>query len=188
MKEYIEKEIKIKVENPKEMIEKLRKIGATFQGEALEKTIRFDTQNLDFEKQGKFIRCRSGFSNTITLKEKIKNENSSVRARKETEFEIQDIDKMQYILTTLGLDYTRTMEKFRQHWELNNVSITIDELCFGVYMEIEGEESQIYKTCELLGIDTNKKLLGTYWDLWKEVSSSKDIVFPENYEYKLKNK
>ena len=115
----------------------------------------------------------------------IKDETLSVRARKETEFEIQDIDKMQYILETLGLDYTRTMEKYRQQWKLDKVSITIDELCFGVYMEIEGEESQIYKTCELLGINSNNKILVTYWDLWKELSDNKDIIFPQNYIYKL---
>ena len=185
MKTYIEKEIKIKVENPLEITDKLRRNGAVFLGGALEKTIRFDTENLDYEKNGKFIRCRSGFSNTITLKEKIKEATSDVRARKETEFEIQDIDKMQYILETLGLTYTRTMEKYRQQWKLGNVDITIDELCFGIYMEIEGEESEIYKTCEILGIDPEKKILVTYWDLWKEITNNKDIVFPENYVYKL---
>ena len=71
MKDYIEKEIKVKLDNPLGVIDTLRRNGALFLGGALEKTIRFDTENLDYEKNGKFIRCRSGFSNTITLKEKI---------------------------------------------------------------------------------------------------------------------
>ena len=185
MKDYIEKEIKIKIEKPTEIIDKLRRNGAVFLGGALERTVRFDTKNLDYEKNGKFIRCRSGFNNTITLKEKINDTTSGVRARKETEFEIEDMDKMEYILQALGLDYKRTMEKYRQQWRMNNVSITIDELCFGVYMEIEGEEAQIYKACEILGIDPNSKILVTYWDLWQEISDSKDIVFPTNYMYNL---
>jgi len=185
MKEYIEKEIKVKLENPLAVIDQLRRSGALFLGGALEKTVRFDTDNLDYEKNGKFIRCRSGFSNTITLKEKIKDASTNVRARKETEFEIEDIDKMQYILETLGLTYTRTMEKYRQQWKFNNVSITIDELCFGIFMEIEGEESEIYKTCEILGINADETILVTYWDLWKEVSDSKDIVFEKGHVYTL---
>lgn len=185
MKEYIEKEIKLKVDDIANVSDVLRRSGAVFLGGALERTIRFDTVDLDYEKKGKFIRVRSGFSNTITLKEKIASENKNVRARKETEFEIEDIDKMSYILTTLGLNYTRTMEKYRQHWSLGNCAITLDELPFGIYMEIEGEESEISKVCKLLGVDENNKILVTYWDLWAEITDKKDIVFDPDHKYKL---
>lgn len=185
MKEYIEKEIKLKIDDTKNVIDILRRSGAVFLGGALEKTIRFDTSNMDYEKQGKFLRVRSGFNNTITLKEKIHNVDSNVRARKETEFEIEDIDKMCYILKVLGLDYTRTMEKYRQHWKLDNCSITLDELPFGIFMEIEGEENEIYKICDKLGLDKDKKILVTYWELWSEISNNKDIIFDNNHKYQL---
>lgn len=186
MNDYIEKEIKVKVDNPAQIVNKLQSIGAEFLGGALEKTIRFDTPNMDFEKAGKFIRCRSGFHNTITLKEKIKNSDPNVRARKETEFDIEDIEKMKYILESLGLTHTMTMEKYRQNWQLDKVSITLDELCFGIFMEIEGEETEIENTCKLLGVNPNEKILVTYWELWKEVSDKKDIVFDNDYNFQLK--
>lgn len=185
MKEYIEKEIKLEVDDIAALTDTLRRSGAVFIGGALERTIRFDTEDLDYERRGKFIRVRSGFSNTITLKEKIKNANTNVRARKETEFEIEDIEKMKYILEALGLTYTRTMEKYRQHWKLGNCDITLDELPFGVFMEIEGEETEISRICQLLKLDENKKLLETYWDLWAKISDDKDIVFGKDFKYKM---
>lgn len=185
MKEYIEKEIKLKIDDANKVIAALRHSGAVFIGGALERTIRFDTAAQDYEKQGKFLRVRSGFSNTITLKEKIKSAEKNVRARKETEFEIEDINKMSYILNALGLDYTRTMEKYRQHWKLDNCSVTLDELPFGIFMEIEGEENEIYKICDKLGLDKDKKILVTYWELWAEITDNKDIVFNSDYKYKL---
>lgn len=185
MEEYIEKEIKLKIDNIEGVVDTLRRNGAIFIGGALERTIRFDTTAQDYEKQGKFLRVRSGFSNTITLKEKIKSSNNNVRERKETEFEIEDIDKMCYILGALGLDYTRTMEKYRQHWKLDNCSITLDELPFGIFMEIEGEESEIYKICDKLGLDKDKKILVTYWELWAEITDNKDIIFDSDYKFRL---
>ncbi len=185
MKEYIEKEIKLEINNIAGVTDSLRRNGAVFLGGALEKTIRFDTENLDYERKGKFIRVRSGFSNTITLKEKIKNADSGVRARKETEFEIEDISKMEYILKTLGLTYTRTMEKYRQHWRLGECDVTLDELPFGVFMEIEGEEKEISKTCNILKLDESKKILDTYWDLWAKISDDKDIVFKSDSKYRM---
>lgn len=185
MKEYIEKEIKLKINNIEGVVDALRRSGAIFIGGALEKTIRFDTKAQEYEKQGKFLRVRSGFSNTITLKEKINNAEKSVRARKETEFEIEDIDKMCYILNVLGLDYTRTMEKYRQHWKLDNCNVTLDELPFGIFMEIEGEENEIFKICNKLGLNKDDKILVTYWELWAEISDNKDIIFDSDYKFKL---
>lgn len=185
MKEYIEKEIKLRVDDVAGVTDSLRRNGAVFFGGALERTIRFDTIDLDYEKKGKFIRVRSGFSNTITLKEKINDESRNVRARKETEFEIEDIDKMSYILSVLGLNFTRTMEKYRQHWTLGGCSITLDELPFGIYMEIEGEENEISKVCKLLKVDESNRILVTYWELWAEITDKKDIVFDSDHKYKL---
>ncbi|MCK5107431.1 MAG: class IV adenylate cyclase [Nanoarchaeota archaeon] len=185
MKNYIEKEIKLKVENPNELIDKLRRKGAAYLGGAIERTTRLDTENLDFEKKGKFIRVRSGFSNTMTLKEKIDNDDKLVRRRKETEFEIGNIEKAVYLLQILGLNYSRIMEKYRQSWKYKNVKIELDELPFGVFIEIEGEEKDIQSTCDDLELDSTQKILVTYWHLHEEKSDSKDILFDKNHEMKL---
>lgn len=185
MKEYIEKEIKLKIDDVEKVLNTLKQHGAKFEGGALERTIRFDNENKDYEKAGKFFRVRSGFKNTVTLKEKIAGGDKNVRARKETEFEVEDIDKMAYIFNVLGLNYSMTMEKYRQHWNYGGCDVTLDELPFGVFMEIEGEENAISEVCKNLGLDESKKILVTYWELWAEVSNKKDIIFEPNHKFKL---
>lgn len=183
----IEEEVKIQLEHPQLIIEHLRDNGAIFLGATLEKTIRVDTCNLDLEEKGIFLRVRSGFNNTITMKEKI-SEDIITRKRLETEFEIEDIDKMQYIFRKIGLSFFRIMEKYRMKWSYENVSIVVDELPFGIFMEIEAEKSRIDKIVSDLGLEGVPQIVDTYWALNDSIGSAKpDIRFPQDYKLLLMN-
>ena len=50
---------------------------------------------------------------------------------------------MHTILETLGYRPIAVYEKKRQTWLLGAVEVVIDELPFGLFMEIEGEEIEI---------------------------------------------
>src|SRR3989339_1119027 len=145
--EYIEKEIKLEIKNLSRLISYLKKNGAKVLNKSKEKTIRLDTSTGSLEKRGVFLRVRSGSKNTITLKEKI-GDDKNVRARKETEFEIQDVEAMAYILEKLGFDSPRIMEKYRINLTYKGVKLSIDELFFGLYLEIEGAENKIKKVAK----------------------------------------
>lgn len=186
---YIEKELKFKIKDLSGLIDYLKKQGAVVLNKSKEKTVRLDTLNQDLEKRGVFLRVRAGSKNTITLKEKI-GEDKNVRKRKETEFEIQDIEAMTYILGKLGFDYPRTMEKYRINLEYKGAKLSIDELFFGLYLEIEGEENTIEAISKELGFNSEDKIIGTYWDILEEYNkvhktTKKDIVFPKKYASKL---
>jgi len=187
--EYTEKEIKLRVKNLAELIDNLKKSGAKFLNKAKEKTIKLDTSGGDLESRGLFLRVREGSKNTITFKEKI-GEDKNVRARKETEFEIQDVDKMAYILERLGFDYSRIMEKYRINLSYKGTKLSLDELFFGQFLEIEGQENKIEKVARELGFDLDEKILVTYWDILEEFNKKnktklKDIIFPKGYKSKL---
>ena len=182
---YIEKELKFEIKDLSRLIDYLKKHGAVVLNKSKEKTVRLDTSNKDLEKRGVFLRVRAGSKNTITLKEKI-GEDKNVRKRKETEFEIQDIEAMAYILGKLGFDYSRTMEKYRINLEYKGAKLSIDELFFGLYLEIEGEEKEIEAITKELGYNPEEKVLGTYWDILEEYNNEhkttkKDILFPKKY-------
>lgn len=188
-KSIIEKEVKFEVGDPNVFIKNLRDVGAVFVGAVKEKTIRFDDSEKSYEQRGIFLRLRGGFSNTLTLKEKI-GQDKEFKSRIETEFEVEDIEKMAYVLKKLGLDYIRIMEKFRMTWKYRDTTITIDELPFGIFTEIEGEQSNIVMISELFKFDLDKKIIVTYWDIFEEYkkrinSDAQDIIFPHNYELKL---
>jgi len=187
--EYTEKEIKLRVKNLSGLVDSLKKRGAKFLNKSKEKTIRLDTPSGDLESRGVFLRVRAGSKNTITLKEKTE-EDKSVRARKETEFEIQDVDKMAYILERLGFGYSRIMEKYRINLSYKGTKLSLDELFFGQFLEIEGQENKIEKVAKELGFNPNEKILVTYWDILEEYNKKKktklkDIIFSKGYKSKL---
>jgi len=187
--EYIEKEIKLEIKNLSRLISYLKKNGAKVLNKSKEKTIRLDTSTGSLEKRGVFLRVRSGSKNTITLKEKI-GDDKNVRARKETEFEIQDVEAMAYILEKLGFDSPRIMEKYRINLTYKGVKLSIDELFFGLYLEIEGAENKIKKVAKELGFEPEEKILITYWDLLEDYNKKNktkisDILFTKGYRSKL---
>lgn len=184
-----EKELKFLVTDLEELVKSLLKNGAEVLNRSKEKTIRLDTADMTLEKRGVFIRVRAGSKNTITLKEKI-GEDTTVRQRKETEFEIEDVDKMAYILEKIGLNYVRIMEKYRLNLKYKGAVLSIDEMPFGLYLEIEGEEEQINNIAVELGYSLDNKILGTYWDIFEDHKketgeTGTNIVFSENFGSKL---
>jgi predicted adenylyl cyclase CyaB len=152
-------EVKFRIQNPEQIRAKIAKDGRLV-GKAFEKTIRFDTEAKSLEKSGKFLRVRSGFSNTITFKRKI--ENNEFREREELELEISDLEKMRQIIKNLGFSRELIMEKHREKWHFKNTEIAIDTLPMGTFIEIEGEEKSIKEAAKTLGLNFEDKILDTY--------------------------
>ena len=67
----------------------------------------------------------------------------SIKYQREDETEINDADAMHSILAGLGFTPVLVYEKRRETWLLGSVEIVLDELPFGVFMEIEGNEDEI---------------------------------------------
>lgn len=185
----IETELKFKIENPKTILEKLK--NAEFIGSTFQKTIRFENNN-ELKEKGLFLRVRSGFKNVITLKSKIKGASEDLYKREEIEFEISDIDSMRQIINKLGYNDEMIMEKYRTVFNFKECEIVIDELPFGFFVEIEGDENKIYQVAEILGFNPKDNLKVTYWDVFEKYKEDnnlkelgKSIVFLKNYKRKF---
>lgn len=175
-------EIKFKIGNPARIRKELKKARANFIGKAFERTIRFDTKDKTLEKEGKFLRVRTGFKNVITFKRKIAKKSRGFKEREEIEFEISDPKEMENILGNLGFIRKLIMEKYREKWQWGSAEIVIDKLPFGNFIEIEGSKKSIQKTIKLLGLRLADGLTATYWGLWddyrrKEGIKDENIVF-----------
>lgn len=190
---YIEKEIKLPIQNIDIFLDILNSIDAKFLGKTFQRTVRMDQDDLSLEKEKKFLRVRSGVKNVITLKIKKKKENKNVFERTEIETEIKDPEKMAMILFELGFTKEFIMEKYRAEWSYNNTIISFDEMPFGFYIEIEGKEENIYQTVNHLNLDVNKKIIATYWDIFESYKKEKgikgdNIVFKKKHQSVLFNK
>jgi adenylate cyclase class 2 len=186
---YIEKEIKIGVRNPKELLSLLSQKGAKKVGEGFQRTTRMDTPRLDLEKRGTFLRVRTGGKDIVTLKKKIKT-TGEVFERQELETEIKDPELLADIFANLGFTKRFIMEKYRLDYEYKGTKISLDELPFGMFIEIEGEPENIKNVADELNLDLSNKIVVTYWDLFEDYKKKmnqkgENIVFPTNYNFIL---
>ena len=88
---------------------------------------------------------------TLTYKREIESA-SSIKQRREEETRIEDADAMHAILDALGFHPVLVYEKRRETWNLDNVEIAIDELPFGWFVEIEGDEQAILEVEQKLNL------------------------------------
>ena len=69
---------------------------------------------------------------------------------------------MHAILTSLGFQPALLYEKRRTRWNIGKAKVVIDELPFGLFMEIEASEKQIARVERLLGIEDLPAVIETY--------------------------
>ena len=170
------------------MSKKLIELEAIFVGGVLEKTIRYDTRNHKFLEKNIFIRTKSGINNVLTIKEKVNELDPDILERYTTEIEIDNTQKMEYFLETIGLNKKWIMEKYRLYFKLMDNEITIDELPFGIYVEIKGDDKEIKKISKLLNLKLKDSIKVTYWDIYDKIKtkdSNENIIFDQTHVFKI---
>jgi adenylate cyclase, class 2 len=146
----IEKKYRLDVKRHDEVILKLEKLGAKFTREVFEENYLHRGGLLD--ERGAVLRLRKiGDFTVLTYKEKLQND-SDFKHKIEYETVVADVDAMESIIGRLGYKLSVIYEKRRKIWQFKNVEVMMDELPFGLYMEIEGTAENITKTEKLLGI------------------------------------
>ena len=104
------------------------------------------------DERGATLRLRKiGDFTVLTYKEKLKDDNGTKR-KIEYETNVSDVDATENIIERLGYRLTAVYEKRRKYWRFGEVEVVLDELPFGLYMEIEGTEEAIEKAARKLGL------------------------------------
>ncbi len=104
---------------------------------------------------------RVGARTILTFKQRLPTK-SSIKHQREHETEVADAEAAHAILTALGFRPALVYEKRRTHFDLGRAEIVIDELPFGLFMEIEGTEKEIARVEALLGIEDLPAVMETY--------------------------
>lgn len=132
----IEKKYRLSPKRLEEITAKLNEIGATFEKEVFE--VNYQHRGGEMDARGATLRLRKiGDHTVLTYKEKVKTESG---AKKKIEYEtaVSDVDATEHIIERLGYKLTAVYEKRRKYWQLDDVEVVLDELPFGLFMEIEG--------------------------------------------------
>ena len=146
-----EKKYRLTVQQRDRVLQRLREIGAEDRGEEFEENTIYGGGAL---KRGtSVLRLRRvGSRALLTYKERFPHA-SAVKQQREEETAVDDPSAMALILDALGFKPVLVYEKRRQTWSLGPTEVVIDELPFGLFMEIEGSEQEINAAEARLGIE-----------------------------------
>lgn len=137
----IEKKFRLTKKQRQELINRLPEIGAKRIGEEFEENTLYEAQT--FNTEGAVLRLRRiGNKGKLTYKERLPSQ-SDIKLQQEEETEIGNPEAMASILDAIGFVPALVYEKRRETWQLGRTQIVIDELPFGLFMEIEGSEKSI---------------------------------------------
>ncbi len=133
------------------IVASLEAAGAVFEREDHEENTIYNGNVL--AETGAIVRIRRTATHSVlTYKRRIEGP-SVVKRQIEYETEISDPDAADKIVRGLSLTPRLVYEKRRRIWKFRNVEVVIDELPFGLFMEIEGSVSSIKEAEMLLDIE-----------------------------------
>ena len=162
----IEKKYRLTPQQREEILARLPEIGARRERVDFEVNTLYDGDSLDSERAVLRLR-RVGPRAILTFKERLPG-SSPIKHQLEDETTVGDADAMDAILESLGFNPTLIYEKRRERWLLEETEIVVDELPFGWFMEIEGEESAINDIEKKLAIKRLKAEVETYPNLTRQ--------------------
>jgi adenylate cyclase, class 2 len=145
-----ERKYRLSVKRLDTVTAKLVELGAIYRKEVFE--VNYQHRGGEMDERGATLRLRKiGDFTVLTYKEKVKTE-TGTKQKIEYETSVADVDAMEKIIEHLGYRLTAVYEKRRKYWHLNAVEVVIDELPFGLFMEIEGTIEAIEEVEKMLGL------------------------------------
>lgn len=174
-----EKKFRLTKEQYDEMIVALDELEAQFIREDFEVNELYGGGILEEEKA--VLRVRKINERTIlTYKRRLKND-FGVKQNTEHETCVEDAEAIENIIKCLGFQMGMVYEKRRKTWRLNNVEIVLDELPFGLFMEIEGKITEIALIEMMLEIEDFTVEHHTYPSLTFHLGVEKDGVIEARF-------
>ena len=186
MAQIVEKEAKFYIRNLEEIENRIIDQGGKMvQPRTFETNLRFDTHDGALSASFQVLRLREDTRARLTYKGPA-DPSSSVSARPEYEVEISDLDTARAILEALGYQVVTIYEKYRAAYDLDKVEISLDEMPFGTFIEIEGpDEEHIKAAAKRLNLKWENRSALSYMRLFTHVKknlnlSMRDLTF-ENF-------
>jgi adenylate cyclase class 2 len=165
----IEKKYRLTEAQREEVLERLSEIEASFEGEDFEENILYRGGILD-EKRAVLRVRKIGDKAILTFKQRIQNQ-FDTKHQIEHETSVDDPQEIENIIENLGFKKRLIYEKRRKTWHFRNVEIVVDELPFGLFMEIEGSITAIAEAEMFLDIEDLIVEHKTYPNLTAEFGS-----------------
>lgn len=188
----LEMEVKFYLNDLPGFEHRLRSIGASLiQPRTFETNLRFDTPDLSLTKEHRVLRLRHDENNYLTYKGPTQL-GKAVSVRQEIEIKIDDFDSTKALLEALGYKENVRYEKWRTKYRLENLTLDLDEMPFGNFVEIEGDDAKRIEQMALsLALTWPLHLIESYMMLFERVKKNRnldihDLVFDDFKGIKIK--
>lgn len=175
-----ELEVKFLVTDLSEIEKRLVKLNATLiQPRTHEFNLRFDTMTGDLGQASSMLRLRRDTGSHMTFKGP-SSTLGGVLARQEIEFEVSNYSAAQKLIEALGFRSKFMYEKFRTTYDLNDLKITLDEMPYGHFTEIEGKDpAPIHEAADQLGLNWEERLPETYISIFRRLKDLYSLSFSD---------
>jgi adenylate cyclase class 2 len=131
----------------------LQQAGADFQGRYFERNAVLDDASRSLKEKGVLLRLRQADRSVLTLKiPSGEKDEGGFKDMKEHETLIEDFDAALSIFSGLGLRPAFWYEKIREKWRMGGLTVDLDELPFGRFVELEGPAGEIREAVSVLGL------------------------------------
>jgi len=149
------------------------------QSRVLETNIRFDLPGARLRAEGRVLRLRQDTAVRLTYKSASKKQ-EGVLSREEIEFAVEDFEKAKRFLESLGYQKLVYYEKYRTTYELNETLIMLDELPYGNFVEIEGENIEAIRvSAQRLNLNMESAVATSYHALFERVRKALNLSFQD---------
>lgn len=171
-------EVKFYLKDLNKLEQCLRATGAELiQPRMHEVNLRFDSPNAELSRTGQVLRLRQDREAIVTYKD-AGNFEGGVRSRLEIEFIVNDFDEARKLFEALGYKVLLMYEKYRAVYRSGNVLVTLDEMPYGNFAEIEGPDAQsIQQASQSLQLEWNCRILDSYIILFDRARISLHLEF-----------
>jgi len=174
---YQEIEVKFYLEHLDRLRAQLIEMGAELvQPRTHEINLRFDTPSEELSRSYRVLRLRQDTDARMTYKgpgELIEG----TRSRQEIEFVVSNFQAARAFLEALGFQVRMVYEKYRTVYDLDQVHVTLDEMPYGEFCELEGETPQhIINLSHRLGLNWERRVLDSYTVLFDRLKQSRGLT------------
>ena len=165
-------EAKFHVQNLRKIELRLLELKAQLiQPRVHEVNLRFDRPDGELRNSFRVLRLRQDDIARFTFKGPSVEKEGGILSRQEIEFEVGNFDSAKHFLEAIGFQVVVFYEKFRTTYELNDTHIMLDELPYGSFVEIEGENAEtIHSIANLLGLNWDAMVKAGYHALFERVA------------------
>ena len=182
----IEKKYRLTKKQRETIVRRFGKLGATPGELEFEENTIYRGGCLDLGDCALRLRRVNGRA-LLTFKQRFPSK-SSIKHQREEETEVANADALAAILRSLEFRPGLVYEKRRTSWITGKAEIAMDELPFGLFMEIEGSEREIARVETLIGAQNLPPVMETYPALTARLGKKRGGVIEARFARSVRNR